>query len=387
MNTSSFLNKMRLNSQHWLKTICFTTAMSLTFAQTSKAQDTDNLTIYAELNQKKKLVLRGKNGINSLIPTYVIQFQHGSEFQNGESKLDTLSLGSTGFRLRRARLQINGTLFTKQLKYETDLELQTPKTDRPAFDLKDMYFDYAVNDWLHFKFGQYKVPFSLQYLISGALQQFNERSIANRAFFADRDIGIGLWGESKKNRFRYFFGIFNGDGANHLNINQDMLYSSRFEWITIGKHYPREETDMRSTYTPRLVLGIENYFNRDISSQDFLNTSGAYGRFKYGGFSVQGEYYYRLNFNDTTAELNRQDIHGFYFQSGYHWIPKTLETIVRASTIFRKTKHPAQEYAVALNYYFRGQNLKLVTDYTLKLNENFDQEMKHRVLSQMQLMF
>ena len=177
--------------------------------------------------EKKKLFVTTRDGKFRFIPTFTVQ-------QRYETLSDETGITQAGFRLRRARLQLNGTFMTPDLKYETDMELQTPRENRPSVDLKDFYFDYRWNKQFQLRLGQYKVPYSYQFILSGTKQQFNERSIANRVFSPGRDIGAMLHGRSPDNAWIYSLGLFNGAGPNQMNTNITPAALAHVRWTPSG---------------------------------------------------------------------------------------------------------------------------------------------------------
>ncbi|MDM8545572.1 porin [Candidatus Venteria ishoeyi] len=96
---------------------------------------------------------------------------------------DKADLGN-GTELRRARIELEGTMFT-----DWAYELGVDFSDGNA-DVKDAYMAYNGFWPVQLKVGQFKEPFSLEELTSSRYSTFMERALPNE-FVAGRHIGIG----------------------------------------------------------------------------------------------------------------------------------------------------------------------------------------------------
>ena len=74
---------------------------------------------------------------------------------------------------------------------------------------------------------------------SSGRQQFVERSIVNRIFTVDRQVGVMIKGRLNKGTvadMRYYAGIFNGEGRSINNSGKDMMKWFDFNgtlWVEI----------------------------------------------------------------------------------------------------------------------------------------------------------
>src|ERR1700761_7555405 len=125
------------------------------------------------------------------------------------------------FLLHRARLDVKGDI-SDSWSYEVYTEFSgvNPK-------LLDAYTTYKIADFLKFTAGQFKVPFSLESLISDSQLEFIDRSQVVNALAArsndvignqnGRDIGIMIGGnfaklDNKQYLFDYSLALLNGAG-------------------------------------------------------------------------------------------------------------------------------------------------------------------------------
>lgn len=107
---------------------------------------------------------------------------------------------------RTARLEAGGRFFRW-------IDLALSADFAQSVSLKDAYVDVRFMPQLGLRAGQFKVPFSLEELISARFSDFVERSILNDVAPA-RDAGVMLHGNLFSGVAGYAFGVFNGSGEN-----------------------------------------------------------------------------------------------------------------------------------------------------------------------------
>lgn len=343
----------------------------------TQPQEKENaLTPYVFYGYKEdKLFITTRDGQYTFVPTVTLQLRHQNLWQESE-------LLESTFRLRRARLQVDGTFLSPALKYEADLELRTPNTDDDPMRLQDFYVDYAWHPALRLRGGQFKLPYSYQFILSGTRQQFNERSIANATFSPGRDIGLMLHGRTLDQSLNYAVGVFNGEGQNRWDQNQRPAALAHLRWTPLGR-YATEESDLEGGDL-RVLTSVQSWVNHTASDQMYWDNS-LFAGLKYQGLSVQGQFFLRNGMSSETAnELNQW---GFYGQTGYFFL-KDWEAALRVAQVSPSgTAAALREYGTALNYYIQGHHLKFQLDYTLLEEPGTASPWRHRVIGQMQLSF
>ncbi|MBN2372909.1 hypothetical protein JXL19_03855 [bacterium] len=128
------------------------------------------------------------------------------------------------FDISKARLFLSGRIF-KMLRFRMEYEFQGTELQQ----LVDAYADALINSLFSIRFGQFKVPFSLEWQTPDAAFYFIERSIGN-SFAPKRDVGVMLHGSFFQEEIVYSAGIFNGngnDGSPRGKEREDMEYSAR----------------------------------------------------------------------------------------------------------------------------------------------------------------
>lgn len=175
------------------------------------------------------------------------------------------SPAETGFLLRRARLGVDGTVYSPIFAYRAQLELALG-----VLTPLDLYAELRPSPRWSIRFGQMRVPYSRNWMISEERLAFAERSIATQEFTYDYDVGVLGTGSFIDDRLTAMVGIFNGAGRNApANDNVDPLFVARLMG-TVGGRAPFEEGDLSITRPPFLMLGV-------AATLDYVPEPAAYG--------------------------------------------------------------------------------------------------------------
>ncbi len=154
------------------------------------------------------------------------------------------------FRIRRGRIGAKGTLATPDLSFRLLFELLAQRS------MLDYYVDYALmGKRLGLRFGQYKVQLTRNYLTSSTKLIFPERSTSFERLRYDRDVQIGLHGESWHGRIGYYLGVGNGAGPNTVNSNIDFAETLRLDLALLGERLAYGYADLDRSEQPRLTVG------------------------------------------------------------------------------------------------------------------------------------
>ncbi|PYK33852.1 MAG: hypothetical protein DME54_10565 [Verrucomicrobia bacterium] len=209
---------------------------------------------------KKKVAYDGKTYVEKAVveeekPPVSVQ-QRGPElklvlggfiqanFEDGDVSAFEGRFGQTAlkdrFRLRRARISLTGE-FAEQFdfKMEGDFENSdgTSPSNRTDFSGTDIWLNWHRFPAAQIKIGQYKAPFGLEQLTPDTALFIIERSLPTGAITPERQIGVELWGKpfttlwpAQKDLLTYYAGIFNGNGRNiNNNDNNNFMYVGRLE--------------------------------------------------------------------------------------------------------------------------------------------------------------
>ncbi|HKQ69303.1 MAG TPA: porin [Polyangiaceae bacterium] len=85
----------------------------------------------------------------------------------------------------------------------------------------DLWVNYRGAKWFNVQVGQYDAPFTMANRTSDKYLSFMERPLAVRALGipTNKELGAMVWGETGKRELFYSVGVFNGDGQNRPNLD------------------------------------------------------------------------------------------------------------------------------------------------------------------------
>src|SRR5947207_2490835 len=201
------------------------------------------------------------------LPVYVQQ--RGSElklvlggfmqanFEDGDVSAFEGRFGQTAlkdrFRLRRARINLTGD-FAEQFDFKIEGDFGQGdglNSSRTAFSGTDIFVNWHQYPEAQIKVGQWKAPFGLEQLTPDTSLYIIERSLPTGAITPERQIGIQLWGKpfthvwpEQKDLLTYYAGIFNGNGRNITNNdNNEFMYVGRLELMPFkGKVFGQDSS-------------------------------------------------------------------------------------------------------------------------------------------------
>lgn len=349
-----------------------------------------------------RMWLRG--GINFLAADSSMMLTLRLRMQN-QASLETVSasdltINDAQFLIRRVRLRLNGFVVDPRLTFLLQLGFTRGDAD---FDntqffnvLRDAMIIYRVLPNFHVGFGLGKLPGNRERVISSGEQQFVDRSLVNRTFNLDRDVGLNAY-------YSHTFGtnidtdpraslrmaLTTGEGRNPLRALSGLMYTARLSFFPFGSFTNNGDyfvSDLAFEKTPKLyiagvvsrndnatrtggTIGLPLYAQRTMESY-FLD-----GIFKYRGFSVYGEYSRRLAQDPVTRDGASVRAAfagtGLNVQAGYmfaeHW-----EAALRYSSVEPiaevKPFTPGQtQYTLCLTRFLNGHRVKAQTDLTYNI--------------------
>jgi len=260
-------------------------------------------------------------------------------------------------QLRRARITFRGTF-----KESFDFVLQ-PDFGNNAVSgntgyrggFADAYIAWTKHEAATLQLGQFKTPFGFEQLLPDTRILLTERSHPNDALTVGRQIGFGLLGTAFGKNLSYSFGAFNGNGVNNGNNDNDQfMYAGRVA-ATLWSHADR-----------RVAVGLNAYTAADTGSFTGHRTGRAADvQFVSGRFELQAEYFSLLQNRRLGADTTSD---GWYALAAWFLVPKTLQGVVRYQAYDANTRAPgllSRSWIFGVNYYVKGDDLKLTFDYTL----------------------
>ena len=343
--------------------------------------------IVDEFDLKDGLYLQSESGSF----TTHVDIRAQIRFSNIDYDMDPANEDPDELKFNRARLKLGGILGVDWLKYYTEYDFVNAV-------ILDLWVAPKVNEALHFRIGQYKVPYNRERFDSSGKQQFAERSIVNGTFTLDRQIGITAMGRLFKEELfdsSYYAGVFLGTGrGGKLEESSASMAFARWQFNLFQTVLPFSRSDIERHEKPAasLAFATAKYdgpytkfsttapgelpgFSMASGDQYAVNQYMIELAFMYQGFSLQSEYHFKQiddRGNNTESKLN-----GFYFDMGYfpseiiNDIPKELELIVRYARVnpdVITAQLDAKEMAFGANWFFYGHRNKLTLDVARNTN-------------------
>lgn len=229
--------------------------------------DADSLTVRVAALEKQTASLKHKI---DLMPTISGFIQLGYTWDDAQT---------SNFNVKRARVKLEGAL-ARNLDYRLQLEFASPK-------IVDAYIRYRPFNQLNIKFGEFKVPFSIEstdYLPLNT-EAIDAPTVVRKLVGYDdvcgvnatgRDIGLALYGGFlKRDAFsiiNYDVAVMNGEGINLKDRNRSkdvvgrltvqplraLKISGSYYWGEYGPNYvKRTRYAVGLSYDNRLVVRSE----------------------------------------------------------------------------------------------------------------------------------
>ena len=324
---------------------------------------------------------------------------------------DGIHNGGSQFLVRRARLKFGGFVFSPKVKYKLELGLSNKdlgKVDDRNNNAPKMILD-AVVKWNFYKnltlwAGQTKLPGNRERVVSSANLQLVDRSLLNKRFNIDRDMGIQLrhhFTIGKNFIVQESLAVSQGEGR---NVVQDNLggyqWTSRIEVLPFGKFKGAYAGGaLKREETPKLAIGATYDYNNAVKNKSnqgsymLIDDGEAYfqtnvnsifvdAMFKFQGFSFMAEYANRdsenpIAINSDGTESESGDVvqvgNGFNLMSGYLFNNDFEITGRYTSIALDKAitgKDLETQYTLGLSKYFKGHKLKVQSDVSYLTVEN-----------------
>ncbi|UCE19155.1 MAG: hypothetical protein JSV84_02070 [Gemmatimonadota bacterium] len=188
------------------------------------------------------------------------------------------------FQVRRARLKCSGDLLKNMSFLILFDAVSTPI-------LWKAHIDINYKPWITLRLGQFKTPFSNEYLTSSAKLSMIDRAQVVSNLSTKYDIGLQVSGSFKI--LSYSLGVFNGSGKNTSDENdwKDVV------GMIVAKPFNEAE------------MGFSHYRGKSGEERQKKNRTGIYMATHLGLLSLGGEYIY--------AEDGSDQRDGWFVQAAY----------------------------------------------------------------------
>lgn len=286
--------------------------ISMAFAQNQTAAKVDTL---SQKVDKMEKVLKHLPKISGYI-----QLGYNADF--GEDIATDPTDFSNTFQIRRARLKLNGDIFTPKIDYCLQVEFASPK-------IVDAYVRFKPFHQLNIQVGQFKTPFTIENteynpktieMISSSFAVNNLVEQYRGTGTTGRNLGINLYGSFWKREgysiLSYDLGIYNGNGINLKDDNNFKTIVGRvrispIRHLTLSGSALYGGMDEIEDPTGDITLTQKNPYLRYSAGVNYDKPKGLLVRSEYVGGGTQG--------------VNSQ---GVYALAGYH-ITKAWTCVAR----------------------------------------------------------
>lgn len=307
---------------------------------------------------------RGELDIEGRIqPGYTMRFLH-----EGEEDRD-----SSRFFLNQARVKLDGSL-VQGFSFELALDL----AEHAAVEPKDLWVGYAPTEWLEFKAGQMKTPFSWDRLQPVGQLSFIKRPGTTSELVPGRDVGVQADVHTITGKAGLAAGAFTGQGANAWKDDDagSPLLAARAHWMPLYTVHSGH-SDLRRTGKPALGLGVSGAWSRDrVTGEEEERVVGLHHIdgdklllgadlvLRYRGLFVHAEL---VSARFTPTAGGAWTGAGLVVQAAYYIDPVRLEPALRLDDLNpsdQVTDDRQRTLTYALNFYpTRTHDLKLLLDY------------------------
>lgn len=350
----------------------------------------------------KKFHLRSADGKFSLAVKGQVQFRYYLNFRDrndhnndGRSEDDFES----GFQIRRTKVFFEGHVWDPALTYRVNGAFSRSTGD---LALEDAWAQYAWDNGLSFRWGQFKVPFLREEYLSSGSQLAVERTVVNEVFtikfvqavmlaFQPKDsdwkasLAFSDGAESRNSEFASPRRITASGLLNRVGQGEsDYALTGRVEWKPAGKWSQFNDFTSPAGSEFALMLGAAGHVEGgDGSSSAFSGGTYVYASWT-ADLSVEGNGWNlyaaavggHSDFHDTAAGDVSNDDYGFFVQGGF-MIPDTpLEPFARHEVLFADPDRTGAEgydaynaLTVGCNWYLYGHAAKLTVDTVWRMNE------------------
>jgi hypothetical protein len=291
-----------------------------------------------------------------------------------------------GFEMTRAKLTLSGHVFNPDLTWliRTDATRNEPGLVEGLFFLRDAWFRYQFNNDWAIRFGQFKVPFNREELVSSAYQLAVERSLINESMNLGRTQGVEL--SYARDFSKLMFAVSEG-GADSLggfgtiidtnpvntpalNENVEWAFSLRYEHLFAGEW--RQFTDFTSPpgEETALMLGVAFHAQEDEFGTGFgsgrnetrWTAATADLSAEWGGANAFGSFTW--SYADT-PNFGQITVWGIMLHGGWYITPR-VEVFTRWEygwwDIDTVNFPDLNLSTFGVNYYIDGHDLKWTTD-------------------------
>jgi len=305
-----------------------------------------------------------------------VQFRYNLVFrdQGPDSAGAPIDDFTPGFQTRRTKLGFKGHIYSPNLFYHIKGAFGR---SGGAFDLEEAEVGYKFDNGLELKWGQFKLPFLREELVSSSRQLTVGRSLTNELFNQDRSQGVQV--SYAADAFRLFGAFSNGFNADNKEFNAkpaDWAVTGRAEFLFAGSWKQFKDFTSKPGSEDGLMLGLAAHFERspDTPSGPAIQDRISWtldASWESDGWSLYGAF---IGNHDSggAASGGSVDEYGWLVQGGLY-LADNVETFARFDMIIPDSDLVADSafstVTFGANYYIHGHSAKFTADVQLFLDD------------------
>lgn len=214
-----------------------------------------------------------------------------------EPDADGNNKDANSFGFDRARIGVLGSI-PYDIKYYFFVEYSSFASQTGAVSIVDAFITYdRFGAYAKISMGQFKSPFSLEQNTScSGLSTVLRSDVVTQLAGPQRDLGIMVMGGSDTTLLRYSAAVMNGSGKNQIDNNQGKDIVGRLQI------QPLKDKSMLA-FGGSFRFGKTDPTNVDVEPQNDLYRYAAELKFKYEGFTLQGEYIHGIDELYSTTKV------------------------------------------------------------------------------------
>ncbi len=326
---------------------------------------------------------------------------------------------SNGTIIRRARFGVKATLY-KNWFAELDVDFANNEVE-----IKDMFMGYRFNDNWNVKFGNFKVPMSMERVTSSKYLMSAERPMPVEAFADGRRVGLagtgwgkgwwasaGVFGRSvdilqkERNRGNDGWALAARAAVRPVNNDDMTIHIGGYANYQTPSHEGASDPMVLFRTLPESRVDHRRFVQAEVENVNNYLTLGWELGFRYRKFLAYGEYIfntisrYYYEKKDVKADLKNAQFNGWYAQASYMILGENrkyspgdaefgpmkvrqkggnLEIAARISTINMNDWHDSRAYitggeatalSASLNWY-PISNVVIGANYTFMNNDKY----------------
>ena len=286
--------------------------------------------------------------------------------------------------VKRARLKFDGHFINSNLRYKIEYDVV-------GGYVRDAMIKYRMGNF-DLWFGQGKLPGNRERVVSSGYLQLVDRSIYNKYFTLDRDVGIQLHHQFSIGNVvvRDQYAITSGDGILDNQMSKGFAFTGKLEVLPFGKFTGKGDyklADLIREKTPKLAIAGYGSFNKsaykdrgqigiNLNSNADLLVLGVDLLFKYRGYSFLFETGQRQVTSGSALVYNTSDVLIGTFYTGWGMNAQTgyvFKNMWEVSVRYANTTpddNPINpeitDYTIGLSKYIVNHSFKIQADFTLR---------------------